>query len=111
MSQCEHEFNSGFVSALGKFLGHQHQSQATRLLYDLRIYGASEHLYDLEIPASLPEEIKARVGKFVDDVFRQRLNLNLAVEEADLLFQEADQILQEIDRVVFKLSHVCSKYP
>jgi len=105
----EHEFNTGFVTALGKFLAHR-EKKVGFPGNDLRIYGASDHLFDIEIPEMTPKKLKAEIQKFVRDVFEVRL-ARISREEAEKLFRRADELLQEIDRQMFKLKHVCSNYP
>jgi len=107
--KCEkHEFNTGFVSALAKFLAHQMERFPSEC--DHRIYGATDHLFDIEIPKNLPEDLRNDIIRFVNNAMRKRL-LTLKAEEADELFDEADNLLQRIDREIFKLEHVCSNYP
>jgi len=112
MSCEKHEFNSGFISALAKFLAHREQwvyKQKT-VDYDLRIYGASDHLFDIVIPDELSESLKKEIEKFVKSVLKVRLE-HISWKKGTKLFDKADKILQKIDKEFFKLKHVCSNYP
>jgi len=116
MVECKkHQFNSGFVSAIAKFLAHRYQFQAKQHMHiasikkDLRIYAASDHLFDINYPKNISTALKLRIKRFVSNVMSVRL-ANISIEEGDKLFNEADKILQEIDKQVFKLRHVCAKY-
>ena len=115
MSDCGHEFNSGFVSALAKFLAH-HQGfsdirQKKLIDHDLRIYGAADHLIDLEIPTNLSNDLRYDITRFVEGVMAVRLSFDLAWDVADSYFKRANELLQAIDKEVFNLEHVCSHYP
>jgi len=112
MSECKkHEYNSGFVSAIAKFLAHRHQFllEQHRLKRDMRIIGASDHLIDIEYPKDISSSLKSRIKRFVSEVKSVRL-ANLSVEEGNKLFDKADKILQKIDKQVFKLKHVCANF-
>lgn len=109
MAKCEHEFNTGFVSALSKFYGHLHQGENLSEIKDFRIYGATDYLLDIEIPEILPPELQGRVKRFVDRAIKLRFT-KISRREGDILFNECDEIMQEIDRKCFKLEHVCSHY-
>ncbi len=101
------EFNSGFVTALGLFYGHREQWRELRKTQssDNRIYAASDHLYDLEYPKGLNDEVKEKVSAFVDFVFSQRLE-HISWEEADRIFEDCRNLLALIDERVFNLSVV-----
>lgn len=106
----KHEFNSGFVSALAKFMAHAHMFDSVKTEHDIKIYGASDHLIDIVIPSSLSDKLKDRIGSFQNNVFGVRHSLARPKESATELFAECDLILQEIDKEVFNLEHVCSNY-
>ena len=115
MSDCGHEFNSGFVSALAKFLAHQQQFSDIRqrklIEHDIRVYAAADHLMDLELPTNLSSDLRHDITGFVEGVLAVRLSFDLAWDAADSYFQRADELLQIIDKEVFNLEHVCSHYP
>lgn len=103
----EIEFNNGFVTALGLFYGHRHREQFRKTSkiegYDVRIYGASDHLYDIEYPKSLNKTLKQKIQKFVSDVFKVRLE-DITAEQADKLFERCKDLLKEIDEKCFGLN-------
>lgn len=108
MSEEEVEFNNGFVTALALFYGHREQfrreaKDVPRLaMHDLRIYGASDHLYDIEYPQNLSPELKREIEQFVKDVFSHRLTI-FPVEEGDKLFDKCLELLKKIDKECFKV--------
>ena len=71
----------------------------------MRIYPASDHLYDLEYPEGLDEEIKEKVSAFTDFVFSKRLE-DITWEEADHIFEDCRNLLALIDKKVFGLDVV-----
>ena len=58
------EFNNGFVTAIALFLEHKlftellPKDKEGKLICDLRLYGATDHLYNIEIPKSLKAKWK-----------------------------------------------------
>jgi hypothetical protein len=100
------EFNNGFVTALSLFYGHRLSNFEIRIKnakhYDLRIYSASDHLLDLEIPENISQELKRKVEVFVKRVLSKRLE-NITWEEGDKFFDECANLLKEIDQEVFNL--------
>jgi len=104
----EVEFNTGFVTALALFYGHRHQIQGTPLIRDLRIYGAADHLFDMEIPEQLDEKLKKRIERWRSKVISLRLK-HLTWEEGNKLFDECLQILKALDRQYWSLK-VIVKY-
>ena len=106
----EVEFNNGFVVALALFYGHRNKEEIRKPSYDLRIYGAADHLFNIEIPKKLDLGLKRKLNKFIKDVFEKRMDLHLTSEEAEDLFDRCKELLKEIDEKVFKLK-VVIKYP
>jgi len=98
------EFNNGFVTALALFYGHREQFQREQelLKHDLRIYGASDHLFDIEYPANLDKNLRNKIEKFVSDVFDVRLK-SISVSDANELFDRCYGLLMEIDKMCFDL--------
>jgi hypothetical protein len=108
------EFNTGFVTALALYYGHRQMFRDSRTKdilkeNDLRNYGASDHLFDIEYPMNLDEDLKKQIEQFVGHALNLRLG---RITEADTenLFEECLSCLKEIDKKVF---HVLAevKYP
>ena len=105
------EFNNGFITALALFYGHREQFREHSKIagYDMRIYGASDHLLDIQYPENLEPELKEKVERFVNDVISLRLE-RISQREADELFDRCLEILKEIDEKYFGLK-VTVNYP
>ena len=101
----EIEFNNGFVTALALFYGHREQFQrASNIVgHDLRVYGASDHLFDIEYPKALDETLERKIRRFVDDVLKVRLKPDSTNDETDKLFERCKDLLKEIDEKCFGL--------
>ena len=106
------EFNTGFISALAMFYGHrmawgdEKVYQITK--HDMRIYGASDHLYDIEYPKNLSAGLKQKIQEFVSDVFKVRLE-NISREDAENLFNRCRDLIIAIDEEYF-IKKVIFKY-
>lgn len=103
----EIEFNNGFVVALALFYGHGERFiNASNLVgHDLRINGASDHLFDIEYPRNLDVKLKEKIQKFVKDVLKVRRRFtNVSMEETNELFDRCKNLLREIDEVCFGLN-------
>lgn len=96
------EFNNGFVTALSLFYGHRFQfEEASKIVgHDMRIYGATDHLYNIEFPKRLPRRIKKLYGKFHGHCFTVRLE-NIKIEEGNQIFSECLEVIKAIDRHYF----------
>ena len=114
------EFNNGFITAIALFLEHKNfTDQVIRardtgnVTCDLRLYGASDHLYDMEVPSDLSKKNKAlvnRIIKFRAKCFEHRLDRLKDTNLTDSLFTEAEDILAEVDRLIFKTDKVVMNY-
>jgi len=103
----EIEFNNGFVTALALFYGHREQfTKASSLVgHDLRINGASDHLFDIEYPANLDVKLRRKIQKFVKDVLETRRGfVNVSIEDGNELFERCKDLLKEIDEICFGLN-------
>lgn len=109
------EFNNGFITAIALFLEHRdnffgmnRQYIIDKKLSDHRMYAGSDHLYDLEIPKTIPENIRNRILRWKKKCFENRLSGYKAnqLEVNDKLFKEAEDILIKIDELVFKTKKV-----
>jgi hypothetical protein len=98
------EFNNGFITALTLFYGHRMDREliSSDEKNDLRIYGASDHLIDIEYPKNLDPKLKKRIIKFVGNVLDIRLK-KVSFRKAEKLFNECLEILKEIDKKYFGL--------
>ncbi|MCW1297041.1 MAG: hypothetical protein OH319_05155 [Candidatus Parvarchaeota archaeon] len=106
----EIEFNSGFITALVLFYGHLHQFQREEFKdNDFRIYTASDHLFNIEYPKNLDNEIKERIEKFRKKALEMRYK-TISMKEGDDLFLECLEIAKMIDKKCFKLKDVVVNY-
>lgn len=96
------EFNNGFLIAISLFLEHKNKYKGTDKNNDLRIYAASDHLADLEIPDYVSKRLKRRIKKAVNYIFKYRL-LPMNNKEADGIFKEFEDIMIELDKELFNL--------
>jgi hypothetical protein len=110
----EVEFNTGFVTALALYYGHRPMFQDSRTKNvlkdnDLRNYGASDHLFDIEYPMNIDEDLKKQIESFIDRALKLRLG-RISEAETENLFEECLACLKEIDKKAF---HVLAevKYP
>lgn len=110
------EFNNGFVTAIALFLEHKNfnemlpKDKESKVICDLRLYGATDHLYDIEIPTTLSEKLKNKIIGWRDRCFHYRLEHFKDTKITDKLFTEAEDILKRIDEEVFKTKKVVMNY-
>ena len=110
------EFNTGFITAIALFLEHKNQDlhmpedKDGKLISDLRLYGATDHLYDLEIPKTINPKIFKRIHKWRAKCFHHRMDSFKDTKLTDKLFKEAEDILAQIDMQVFTAKKVVMKY-
>lgn len=107
------EFNNGFITALGLFYGHREQwkLQAGKgMKFDMRIYGASDHLFGIQYPKKLDKRLKKKIEVFVSDILSRRLR-SITWEEGDELFNRCYKLLMEIDKKYFGLKKIEVNYP
>jgi len=110
------KFNTGFITAIALFLEHKNfishmpKDKEGKIITDLRLYGATDHLYDLEIPKNLPRNLRKRILKWVTNCFKHRLDLFKDTKITDELFKEAENILAYIDNKIFKTKKVVMRY-
>ncbi|MCK4259904.1 MAG: hypothetical protein KAX49_13060 [Halanaerobiales bacterium] len=102
------EFGKGLSYCLSLFLAHEFlhseiRSKNDKIFNSIWFNGASDHLYDLVIPESLPKTLQRRLKKFrgkcLDLGHGSGLMDNSVVEE-DYVWavQEAKDLLRAIDR-------------
>ena len=110
------EFNNGFVTAIALFLEHKNfdshlpKDKEGKVICDLRLYGASDHLYDMEIPEVFDSKLRNRILEWKDKCFENRLEHFKDTKITDIIFKEAEDILACIDEEVFKTKKVIMKY-
>ena len=97
------EFNNGFVTALGLFHGHSMDGML-KTSPELVLYGASDHLYDIEYPSNISDELKEKIGSFVDYVFTFRMRHDTTREEVFEVFEACRKLLVKIDEELFGLT-------
>lgn len=106
------EFNNGFITAIALFLEHKNReshmpkTEEGKLICDIRLYGAADHLFDLEIPNKLPNNLKKRISKWTAKCIHNRLENKNTTKLADSLFKEGEDILKQIDELIFKTTKV-----
>ena len=111
------EFGKGCAYCLGLFIAHegrmalfeQEQKRLPRHLQDTLNYisiwfnTASDHLYELQIPSSLPEDIQERLRKFRDQCMGWRVRIGdkspiPTKDKYDWAINEAKELLLLIDK-------------
>ena len=109
----EIEFNNGFITSLMLFTQHKTKYEDIHCVGerdDIRLYGAVDHLFNMEIPEDLNPKIKERVEKLVTKAFEQRMKYEKNWEIADKIFKEAEDIIAMIDKEYFTKKKVIMKY-
>jgi len=105
------EFGKGLTYCLGLFLCH---SERDWLITEddkakgninkpyMWFYVAADHLFDLEIPETLPKSLQNRLKKFQSKVLHWRLPMdekdNATEEDKQWAIQEAKDLLRLIDK-------------
>jgi hypothetical protein len=97
-------YNNGVITALALFYAHRERIQLS-LGRDVRIYAASDHLIEMDMPESLSPELKAKIKKFRQKVLSKRV-AELGQDEVEKLFEECLNILKALDKEVFGLNVV-----
>lgn len=108
----ELEFNNGFVTAIALFTQHKHQFRELREIHrsDLRLYAATDHLYDIELPEHLPKKLAMKIGKARAKAFNNRMDNTKDWKVADNIFKEFEDILKAIDEHYFVKKEVVLKH-
>ena len=103
MTDREIEFNNGFVTALALFYGHRGGLQEQkRSGWRLLLYGAADHLFDIEYPKNLDGTLKRKIKRFVKNVLEKRLD-PISHQESIQFFDQCYHLLMEIDEKYFGL--------
>lgn len=109
-------FNNGFVTAMTLFLEHKMWTELLprdkngKVYLDLRLYGATDHLYNMEIPEILSKKLQKRIFIWRDKCFKNRMNNFKNTLVTDELFKEAEDILAKVDEEIFKIKKVIMRY-
>ena len=90
------EFGKGLTYCLGLFLAH-----VGRTIHDADysswFNGAGDHLFELEVPENLPDNVKDRLTLFKGSVINWRLN-TANKQDYNWAISEAMSLLLEIDK-------------
>jgi len=104
----ESEFGKGLTYCLGMFLAHAERNRKTNTVLDEKdlagmwFNGASDHLYEMEAPETLPEELQERLQKFRSLMLDRGhgsglLSKRFTEEDVASSIQEAKDLLRAID--------------
>lgn len=93
------EFGKGYAYCLGLFLAHaeRHIGDRDKIRGGLWLYGAADHIFELEIPDQLTDDEKMRADAFKGLVLDQRMG-EVPWKEVDALIQTAKDLLLEWDK-------------
>ena len=105
------EFNNGFIVALALFYGHKHQfTEASHSAgHDMRIYAATDHIFNIEIPQNLSAGLNREVKYFVHKALKARL-ADISEIEGEKLFDLCKSLLKRIDKEHFVRHRVVAHY-
>lgn len=111
--KTESEFGKGLCYCLGLFLAHTERAKEMQKQYteinlkcnsnmdwaEMWFNGAADHLFELEIPASFPDELKDRLQTFQSRCLGWRLSLDCEATPSDVAWSiiEAKELLRLID--------------
>jgi len=99
------EFGKGLTYCLGLFLCHSERGYERQEKDEVRdvgmwFYGAGDHLFELEIPESLPLTLRDRLSSFRDLVLHWRLPMDgtkPTAKDKEWAINEAKEFLRLID--------------
>lgn len=111
MTMAKSEFGAGLSYCLGLFLAHAERYKS-EIEMDFRrehgmtsnlgwqwFNGASDHLFDLIIPASLPKNLKRRLKRFQNYCLKRRDGVfEVLISDKDYAVKEAKALLLAIDK-------------
>lgn len=112
MNENESEFGRGLTYCLGLFLAHAEREvnvevykkifkeEAENEAAMIWFSGASDHLYDLQIPKTLPEELQKRLNELQEKAIEwgHGYKSKCALSDVKWAIQEAKSLLFEIDK-------------
>ena len=91
------DFGKGLTYCLGLFLCHDERKIKEGESAMIWFNGAADHLYDLEIPDSLPNNLPSRLEDFKNSCLKWRLT-DPTLEDKNWAIKTAKMFLLEIDR-------------
>lgn len=95
------EFGKGFTYCIGLFLAHADRElfkmPGSSPDYSLWFNGATDHLFDLEIPRSLCDEFKDKIYDWQNKCIDWRMSGGVTEENQSWAIQTAKDILREYD--------------
>jgi RNA polymerase subunit RPABC4/transcription elongation factor Spt4 len=102
----EVEFNTGFITALILFYAHKDMFNFTGYTGDLRLYGATDHLFDMEIPENLTPEHKERIENLKESALDLRMEI-IKRTDGDKIFAECKTIVKMIADELPEIDKAC----
>lgn len=105
MDKKDITFNSGFIIAIALFLEHKDRFNDKSIPL-LNIDGAKDHLYDMEIPSNLSNNLKERIKKAQNSYLELSWHNGATLEEVGKIYKEFEDILIEVDKEIFGLKPV-----
>ena len=92
------EFGMGFTYCLGLFLAHAEMRMYPKDKVDAELwfYGATDHLYDLQIPVFFTDEKKEEISAFRSFCMDRRLG-EATVADIATAVQKAKDLLRDFD--------------
>lgn len=95
------EFGKGLTYCLGLFLCHSerdYMKETDRIINNIGLWfnGAGDHLFELQIPISLPFDIRVRLKEFKDKVITWRCS-EPTKENKEWAIREAKDLLRLLD--------------
>jgi len=112
------EFGKGCAYCLGLFLCHSERDYIVRDGFaktkkekecleiinrpSMWFYGASDHMFEMEIPKNIPLRLQKRLGRFKTKAIKWRLPMdekdNATEDDRKWAIQEAKDLLRELDK-------------
>jgi hypothetical protein len=114
--ESQPEFNNGFVTSIALFLAHINQNYLVckdkqgKVITDIRLYAATDHLLEMDFPRHLPIALLKRIKKWRTRCLKHRYDNFKSTQFSDSLFKEAEKILSKIDEQVLKTPKVIIRY-
>jgi hypothetical protein len=97
------DFGQGFFYCLSLFYMHR-ENVFPGMIIDLRLDGAKDHLYDLQVPDNIKEPLRAQILLFqinVIEISKHNL-LGFSFEETEKIFDRCLDILYELQLEFFQ---------
>jgi hypothetical protein len=101
------EFGKGLVYCLGLFLSHaERYNEKNEEIFsnnaEMWFNGASDHLYEIEIPKNINKKLRDRIRNFQDKCLEYGHGFKGNIKEKNVIWaiQEAKDLLFEIDKLL-----------